>query len=237
MGNLLVCFKSSDQHDHGQNEEYDSFGRAAYLNEDDPSSEEKVERRGSVFPPSPSAYRSSLGPSSIIPPYVVGTSSGRSSTASGRRATQSFSPMPGDQTVQKKAKEVRILLLGSGESGKSTITKQMKIIHQNGYSREELISFRPAVYRNIKVGMEQVIKAAQSLQLDEILAQCEEQIRVTKEADFDPETAICLPKEFIDAVNYIWLEGGVKSIYDQLSHASYVYDSASLYENTVDVYI
>jgi guanine nucleotide-binding protein G(i) subunit alpha len=36
-------------------------------------------------------------------------------------------------------------VIGSGESGKSTIVKQMKIIHQNGYSREELMNFRQVV--------------------------------------------------------------------------------------------
>lgn len=34
-------------------------------------------------------------------------------------------------------------LAGSGESGKSTIVKQMKIIHQSGYSRDELLSYKP----------------------------------------------------------------------------------------------
>lgn len=35
---------------------------------------------------------------------------------------------------------------GSGESGKSTIVKQMKIIHQNGYTKDELLMFRLIVY-------------------------------------------------------------------------------------------
>jgi guanine nucleotide-binding protein G(i) subunit alpha len=39
-----------------------------------------------------------------------------------------------------------LTLSGSGESGKSTIVKQMKIIHQNGYSKEELYQFRLIVY-------------------------------------------------------------------------------------------
>jgi guanine nucleotide-binding protein G(i) subunit alpha len=45
--------------------------------------------------------------------------------------------------------EVKILLLGSGESGKSTILKQMKIIHQNGYSQEELLMYKTTVYKNL----------------------------------------------------------------------------------------
>ena len=31
---------------------------------------------------------------------------------------------------------------GAGESGKSTVVKQMKIIHSDGYSKEELEGFR-----------------------------------------------------------------------------------------------
>ena len=37
---------------------------------------------------------------------------------------------------------IKLLLLGSGESGKSTIVKQMKIIHDNGYSLAERELFR-----------------------------------------------------------------------------------------------
>ncbi len=40
-------------------------------------------------------------------------------------------------------------MTGSGESGKSTIVKQMKIIHQNGYSKEELLNFRLIVWVSI----------------------------------------------------------------------------------------
>ncbi|KAF8154375.1 heterotrimeric G-protein alpha subunit, GPA3-like protein [Mycena galopus ATCC 62051] len=46
-------------------------------------------------------------------------------------------------------KECKILLLGSGESGKSTIVKQMKIIHQDGFDERERAEYRTTVYRNV----------------------------------------------------------------------------------------
>ncbi|KAJ7079407.1 heterotrimeric G-protein alpha subunit, GPA3-like protein, partial [Mycena belliarum] len=46
-------------------------------------------------------------------------------------------------------KEYKILLLGSGESGKSTMLKQMKIIHQDGFSPAELAGYIPTIHKNI----------------------------------------------------------------------------------------
>ena len=42
-----------------------------------------------------------------------------------------------------------MLLLGAGECGKSTIVKQMKIIHDKGYSMEEREMFRDLVFSNV----------------------------------------------------------------------------------------
>ncbi|KAJ2654375.1 guanine nucleotide-binding protein subunit alpha, partial [Coemansia sp. RSA 1285] len=44
--------------------------------------------------------------------------------------------------------EVKMLLLGAGESGKSTIIKQMKLIHDGGYSQEERESFKEVIFSN-----------------------------------------------------------------------------------------
>lgn len=41
-----------------------------------------------------------------------------------------------------KTKLFKILILGTGESGKSTLIKQMKIIHNDGYSTTEKLEFR-----------------------------------------------------------------------------------------------
>ncbi|XP_071481122.1 guanine nucleotide-binding protein G(o) subunit alpha-like [Diadema antillarum] len=52
---------------------------------------------------------------------------------------------------------VKILLLGAGESGKSTLVKQMKIIHSDGFTENELLSFKPAVLDNLLNSMKYVL--------------------------------------------------------------------------------
>lgn len=53
------------------------------------------------------------------------------------------------------------LTTGSGESGKSTIVKQMKIIHLKGYSDDELYNYRPTVFKNLVECTKAVIMAMQ----------------------------------------------------------------------------
>ncbi|XP_065540623.1 guanine nucleotide-binding protein subunit alpha-12 isoform X2 [Lathamus discolor] len=47
---------------------------------------------------------------------------------------------------------VKILLLGAGESGKSTFLKQMRIIHGREFDQKALLEFRATIYENILKG-------------------------------------------------------------------------------------
>uniref|UniRef100_A0A1I8IUH1 Adenylate cyclase-stimulating G alpha protein n=2 Tax=Macrostomum lignano TaxID=282301 RepID=A0A1I8IUH1_9PLAT len=47
-------------------------------------------------------------------------------------------------------KVIQLLLLGTGESGKSTVRKQMQIIHINGFSNKERLELLPYMRRNIR---------------------------------------------------------------------------------------
>ncbi|KAF8956362.1 heterotrimeric G-protein alpha subunit, GPA3-like protein [Flammula alnicola] len=62
-----------------------------------------------------------------------------------------------EEDCKRFKRECKILLLGAGESGKSTIVKQMKIIHQDGFSDTELAEYRPVVYKNVLDSAQQVV--------------------------------------------------------------------------------
>lgn len=64
------------------------------------------------------------------------------------------------QRKDEMAKEFKILILGSGESGKSTIFKQIRILRNNGYDGEELLEHRRLVYSNAVVGISKLVKGA-----------------------------------------------------------------------------
>ncbi len=55
--------------------------------------------------------------------------------------------------------------MGAGESGKSTIFKQLKIIHQNGYSLMELQKYVEIIRKNVVDNMIALIKGAKELKV------------------------------------------------------------------------
>lgn len=59
--------------------------------------------------------------------------------------------------------EIKMLLLGAGESGKSTVLKQMKLIHHGSYSNPERESFKEIVYSNTVQSMRAILEALPQL--------------------------------------------------------------------------
>lgn len=74
-------------------------------------------------------------------------------------------PAAGNGAQTREKKGIKVLLLGAGESGKSTIFKQMKIINQNGYSQEECMMFRDIIYGNIIKNMKALVAASVTLSI------------------------------------------------------------------------
>ena|SRR3990167_10529326 len=59
----------------------------------------------------------------------------------------------------KKQREfqIKLLLLGAGESGKSTFAKQIKILFLEGYSKQELSFYKDIIHSNVVTGMRTIL--------------------------------------------------------------------------------
>ena len=66
---------------------------------------------------------------------------------------------------QREKNELKLLLLGAGESGKSTVVKQMKILYGSGYSTMERMQFRPIVLSNAVESIFKIIQAMEALKI------------------------------------------------------------------------
>jgi len=62
-------------------------------------------------------------------------------------------------------RQVKLLLLGAGESGKSTFLKQMRIIHSVNYDVTAQLEFRKIIYQNILKGMKVLVDARKKLNI------------------------------------------------------------------------
>ena len=76
------------------------------------------------------------------------------------------------EDFQKEAKYMKLLVLGAGESGKSTIIKQMKLIHSNvdgreqkGFTDQERLVARKAIYVNIVESLANLLDAIEFLNI------------------------------------------------------------------------
>src|SRR3989338_5840039 len=68
-----------------------------------------------------------------------------------------------DLNLRKEKKlmdsEIKLLLVGTGESGKSTIGKQMKIIYLNGFQEDERLPYRDIIIANVLMSMRSLVFA------------------------------------------------------------------------------
>lgn len=114
---------------------------------------------------------------------------------------------------------------GSGESGKSTIVKQMKIIHLKGYSQDELASYRPTVYKNLLECAKALCTAMRQFEIepaqDENRAYCEflldYSLDTNPQARIDPRVGV--------AIEAIWNDPAREQLMERQTEF-YLMDSA-----------
>ena len=119
--------------------------------------------------------------------------------------------------------EYKVLLLGSSSSGKERMVKEMKILHQNGYTTEELISYRLAVYKNVIDSIKSLIEAMRQFEI-ELEDEADRKLRDLL-MGYTVDTDKPLGKMIGDAISSIWNDPCVSKVRENPS-AFYMMDEA-----------
>jgi len=117
------------------------------------------------------------------------------------------------------------LFTGSGESGKSTVVKQMKIIHQNGYTNDELALYRHTIYKNVIDCAKALIGAMRQFEISVEVPENTENCEYIMEYGMDPDPQKALEPRVGDAITAIWNDPCIPKVLDH-SNEFYLMDSA-----------
>jgi GTPase SAR1 family protein len=133
---------------------------------------------------------------------------------------------------KNQRRELKLLLLGTGESGKSTFIKQMRIIHGTGYSEEDKRAFVKLVYQNIFMAMHIMILAMDTLKIQYRDKRNEqEHVALTRSVDY--ETVTTFEPPYVEAIKSLWSDPGIKECYDRRREYQLT-DSAKYYLDSID---
>ncbi|KAJ3751834.1 guanine nucleotide binding protein alpha subunit [Lentinula raphanica] len=127
--------------------------------------------------------------------------------------------------------EIKMLLLGAGESGKSTVLKQMKLIHHGGYNDSERESYKEIIFSNTIQSMRAILDAMPSLDL--FLNPANDARRaVILALPLQLEVDV-LPRDVADAIRGLWGDPAIKEAVRR-SREFQLNDSAVYYFNAID---
>ncbi|EPQ29477.1 uncharacterized protein PFL1_03232 [Pseudozyma flocculosa PF-1] len=135
-----------------------------------------------------------------------------------------------DRLAQKN--EIKMLLLGAGESGKSTILKQMKLINHGSYSPEERDSYKEIIFSNTLQSMRVILDAMERLDIP--LADGGNAGRAEIILGLTPSIeSEVLPREVADAIYGLWKDAGVQECFTR-SREYQLNDSAKYYFDSIE---
>lgn len=109
----------------------------------------------------------------------------------------------------------RLLLLGAGESGKSTIVKQMRILHVNGFSEAEKRQKIEDIKKNIRDAILTITTAMSTLTPPVTLEDPANQSRMDYVLEVSSSPDFDYPPEFYEIVETLWKDRGVQQSFER----------------------
>uniref|UniRef100_A0A8C8K5M4 Guanine nucleotide-binding protein G(Olf) subunit alpha n=1 Tax=Oncorhynchus tshawytscha TaxID=74940 RepID=A0A8C8K5M4_ONCTS len=124
-----------------------------------------------------------------------------------------------DRTLKEQKREYeqthRLLLLGAGESGKSTIVKQMRILHVNGFNAEEKKQKVLDIRKNVKDAIVTVVSAMSTLIPPVPIGNPSNESRIDYIKSIAPLSDFDYTEEFFEHAKQLWDDEGVKACFER----------------------
>lgn len=113
--------------------------------------------------------------------------------------------------AKKLRRELKLLLLGAGESGKSTFVKQMRIIHGTGYSNLERQAMRPLIYDNLLKIVISLLDGMENLGLSFDTPEMASTAQRLRLLEINRDNGSCpFEPDHLDWIEQLWGDGGVQ---------------------------
>jgi GTPase SAR1 family protein len=131
--------------------------------------------------------------------------------------------------------KMKLLLLGTGESGKSTFFKQMRILHNGGFNESEREQWRRVVFTNIIGNMIALLEAAQKLDIS-ISPENKESAQRIYALDSSIVSQDIGEQQMIDAakdLKKLWADTGIQQCYSR-SNEFQLNDTADYFFSNLD---
>eukprot|EP01128_Nolandella_sp_AFSM9_P005668 TRINITY_DN2790_c0_g1_i1.p1 TRINITY_DN2790_c0_g1~~TRINITY_DN2790_c0_g1_i1.p1 ORF type:complete len:373 (+),score=96.57 TRINITY_DN2790_c0_g1_i1:68-1120(+) len=135
-----------------------------------------------------------------------------------------------EQQLQEDAQEFskthKLLLLGAGESGKSTIAKQVRLIHLEGFSDDERVYFRMAIQKNTLQGVQELIRGCEEWDypFDD---EASKYVSLLMEVD-EPYT---FTDDIRTAIKYLWTQPSFTKAWNRVNELQVVESAKHFCEN------
>jgi len=141
------------------------------------------------------------------------------------------------QDGEQAAREVKLLLLGAGESGKSTIVKQMKIIHENGYTEDDCKQYKAVVYSNTIQSIIAIVKAMKQLDVNftdkSLLDTSQELFSIAQEGWTGSDDDALFTPELSTTIRRLWNDPGAQESFTRRREYQ-LNDSAEYFLNSLE---
>ncbi|KAI6189255.1 Guanine nucleotide-binding proteinG(O) subunit alpha [Aphelenchoides besseyi] len=134
---------------------------------------------------------------------------------------------------ERAAKDIKLLLLGAGESGKSTIVKQMKIIHESGFSAEDYKQYKPVVYTNTVQSLVAILRAMGNLSIPFGQPERKSDAKLFMDVVALMEDTEPFSDDLLYAMKRLWADSGVQECFNR-SNEYQLNDSAKYFLDDLD---